>query len=152
MTADQPAPSQVTLADRVRERVCQVVDPCGRTNGTGLTLGELGMIDRVDVTEDGAALVILLLDDPVCLYSVPIRADVAAAARSVAGVTDVRIEHATDRLWDPDRLSPQARQKMDTWRAERITRSAHVNPRVAVALLPLERRHPSQDVKEDSRP
>jgi metal-sulfur cluster biosynthetic enzyme len=152
MTTDQSSHRRATLADRVRERVSQVIDPCGRTNGTGLTLGELGMIDRVDVTEDDVVLVTLLLDDPVCLYSVPIHTDVAAAARSVAGVANVRIEHSTDRLWDPDRLTPQTRQKIDAWRAERIRRSADDNPRVALALLPLARRQPSPNAQEGSQP
>ncbi|WP_236793401.1 metal-sulfur cluster assembly factor [Amycolatopsis sp. GM8] len=142
----------VDLAERVRAQVGQVVDPCGRTNGTGLTLGELGMVDSVDVGTDGVATVRLLLDDPVCLYSVPIRAEVATAARSVAGVTEVRIEHSTDRLWDPDRLSPEAAAKIEAWQADRASRFAGVNPRVALALLPLSRPRRAAGANPADRP
>jgi metal-sulfur cluster biosynthetic enzyme len=134
MSSDRPAVA-ATPVQQIRERVGAVVDPCALTNGTGLTLGELGMIDTVDLVE-GTARITLLLDDPVCLYSVSIRADVASAAEAVDGVESVEIRHATDRLWDPDRISADARARMSHWQQERIARAGVGSP-VALALGPL---------------
>lgn len=134
MNFDRPSTEPAPL-HQIRERVGSVVDPCALTNGTGLTLGELGMIDTVELV-NGTANITLLLDDPVCVYSVSIRADVTAAAATVPGVEEVHISHATDRLWDPDRISPQARARMERWRQVRVARAGTNSP-VALALAPL---------------
>ena len=132
--AEVPAGEQDVEA-AVLAKVSAVVDPCGRVNGTGLTLGDLGMVDRVEVTATGHVLVRLLLDDPLCFYMVDIHHEVAAAARAVDGVADVAIEHSTDRLWDPDRMSADAVRRARRWRDQRIARTG-AGSRLSLALLP----------------
>jgi metal-sulfur cluster biosynthetic enzyme len=137
-TLEQGDPSVCErIEDAVFDRVGRVLDPCGRANGTGLTLGDLGMVDDVQLIADGHVLVSLLLDDPVCLYMVDIHAEVKAAALAVEGVVRVDIRHSTDRLWDPDRVSADAKLRMARWREQRLAR-APAGSRLRLALLPFD--------------
>jgi metal-sulfur cluster biosynthetic enzyme len=124
------------IEDAVVANVRGVLDPCGRVNGTGLSLGDLGMIDEVRLTGDGQVLVRLLLDDPLCLYMVDIHHEVRAAALAVDGIDDVVIEHSTDRLWDPDRMTQDAVERMARWRRQRLVRATGADSHLTLALLP----------------
>lgn len=118
-------------AAHVAEAVGRVVDPCARMNGTGLTLGELGMIDDVRV-EGGRATVRLLLDDPVCVYLGDIKTDVEAAALEVAGVSSIHLEVRGDALWTSDRMTPGAKEKTQQWAQARRRRTLPQVPGSAV--------------------
>ena len=83
-------PMQETkIIDRkmLADSVGNVLDPCGRINGTQLSLAALGMVDDVSVGVDGRVDVRLLLDDPVCIYTPEIVEAVRNAALKVPGVT-----------------------------------------------------------------
>jgi metal-sulfur cluster biosynthetic enzyme len=143
-TAEKRDTVRERIEDAVFDSVGRVLDPCGRANGTGLSLGDLGMVDDVQLIADGHVLVNLLLDDPLCLYMVDIHTEVRAAALEVDGVVRVDIRHSTDRLWDPDRVSSDARVRMARWRERRLARAANANPRLTLALLPFEAYRPDR--------
>jgi metal-sulfur cluster biosynthetic enzyme len=116
-------PSPKPTAEAVWRALHGVIDPCSRFNGSRLSLFALGMIDDVSVDADGVAQIRLLLDDPTCLYLVEIHKEISAAAVSVPGVTAANVTVAGDELWTRDRLTPEARAKLERGRLLTIDRS-----------------------------
>lgn len=76
--------TDATLADLVRAASGAVMDPELRR-----PLGELGMIDRVDVDGDGRASVTVKLTVVGCPAAAQIESDVITAAQAVGGITHV---------------------------------------------------------------
>lgn len=107
------------VADQVARVLGSVLDPCSRFNGTQLSLAELGMVSSIEVDDDGHARVILLLDDPVCIYAAAICQEVETAVRRTAGVRSVEISIRADILWTPELMSPETKEKISAWQAER---------------------------------
>ena len=112
-------------AEAVREAVAAVIDPCSRFIGSNMGFGELGMIDAVEVTDEGEAHISLLLDDPTCLYMVEIERSVRLAALSVPGVTAAVVSVR----WD-ERATEEARTK--------LRGRLGLGPTRASGLIPLE--------------
>jgi metal-sulfur cluster biosynthetic enzyme len=69
------------LEDQVREEVGKVQDP-----ETGLTFGEMQMIQSVKETEPGTVTVEFVPTSPFCPIAFKLAADIKAAAKSVPGV------------------------------------------------------------------
>jgi metal-sulfur cluster biosynthetic enzyme len=69
------------LEDQVREEVGKVQDP-----ETGLTFGEMQMIQSVKETEPGTVTVEFIPTSPFCPIAFKLAADIKAAAKSVPGV------------------------------------------------------------------
>ena len=62
-------------------------------------VGELGLVDSVDVGDDGAAHIEVL---PCCTYGMArLEHEVKQEASTVSGVTDVDVDVAWDGVWDP---------------------------------------------------
>jgi metal-sulfur cluster biosynthetic enzyme len=95
------------------------IDPCSAVNGTRLSLLELGMIDDVAMDEPGHVTVLLLLDDPVCLYASVICQEVTRVLLAVDGVDSVDVSIRSDAIWTEDRMSESAQAKMTDWRTRR---------------------------------
>ena len=72
------------LEDQVREEVGKVQDP-----ETGLTFGEMQMIQSVKETEPGTVTVEFIPTSPFCPIAFKLAADIKAAAKSVPGVQKV---------------------------------------------------------------
>jgi len=72
------------LEDQVREEVGKVQDP-----ETGMTFGEMQMIQSVKETEPGAVTVEFIPTSPFCPIAFKLAADIKAAAKSVPGVQKV---------------------------------------------------------------
>jgi ATP-binding protein involved in chromosome partitioning len=69
------------LEDQVREEVGKVQDP-----ETGMTFGEMQMIQSVKETEPGTVTVEFIPTSPFCPIAFKLAADIKAAATSVPGV------------------------------------------------------------------
>jgi metal-sulfur cluster biosynthetic enzyme len=107
------------VANQIASALESVLDPCSRFNGTRLSLVELGMVSSIEVDDHGHARVILLLDDPVCIYAAVICQEVETVVRRTAGVWSVEISIRADTLWTPELMSPGAQEKLSAWQAER---------------------------------
>ena len=108
------------LADHVWSALDHVLDPCSRFNGTRLSLVALGMVDEITVSEDGAAQISLLLDDPTCLYLVEIHREVIAAANSVPGITAATVSLRSDIFWGRERMTDVAQRQLEHRRPARV--------------------------------
>lgn len=114
--------SSAPLEGAIRERLATVLDPCSVHNGTRMSFVDLGMIDAVDVSPEGDARVRLVIDDPVCIYMVDILTSVRDAVLEVPGVRTADVEIDGGEVWTPDRLTVEARARMERWRIERARR------------------------------
>jgi FeS assembly SUF system protein len=92
------------LHDRVTEALRKVYDPEMPTN-----IYELGLIYRVDVDDAGAVSIVMTLTAPNCPVAGSLPAEVEQQARSVEGVTAVKVELTFDPPWDKSRMSEAAK-------------------------------------------
>ena len=95
-----------TLTAEVRRVVADVSDP----EFPGVSIDHLGILESVEVDDDGRARVRLLPTFLGCPALGVIADDVAAAASSVSGVVDVQVEFRSDPVWTPDRISAAGRR------------------------------------------
>lgn len=103
-------PTPAIDAANVRLAAGSVADPCGLLYGNGLTFGELGMVDEVEVA-DRTVTVRLLLDDPNCLYMPQIIQGIEDAVLGLDGVEEVVVKNRGNEIWTRDRMSTEGREK-----------------------------------------
>jgi FeS assembly SUF system protein len=76
---------------------------------------ELGLIYDVFVTADGVAAIRMTLTAPACPAAQILPGQVAAAARSVPGVTDANVDVVWEPGWTKDRMSDVAKLQLGMW-------------------------------------
>ena len=76
---------------------------------------ELGLIYDVFVTADGVAAIKMTLTAPACPAAQVLPGQVADAAKSVAGVTDARVDVVWEPGWTKDRMSDTAKLQLVMW-------------------------------------
>ncbi len=70
---------------------------------------DLGLVYDVTVDEAGAAAVRMTLTAPNCPVAGSLPGEVERRVRSVAGVTDVKVDLTFDPPWTPQKMSADAR-------------------------------------------
>ena len=70
---------------------------------------ELGLIYKVDISDDRDVVVDMTLTAPGCPVAGTMPVMVADAIRSVEGIGDVHVNITFDPPWDPSRMSDEAR-------------------------------------------
>jgi len=121
-----------SLHRQVEEAIAEVVDPCSRFNGTFISFTDLGMVDALEVNDDGHVLIRLLLDDPLCPYLPDIRSELREAVLAVPGVKELELRMRGDEIWTEDRLSDSAREKLRISRERRRARLLNIQPKQRV--------------------
>ena len=76
---------------------------------------ELGLIYKVDVSDDRDVLIDMTLTAPGCHVAGTMPEMVADAVRSVEGVGDVKVNMTFDPPWDPSRMSDEARVALNMY-------------------------------------
>ena len=94
-------------------------DTCSVFNGTNLNIVEMGLVQDVE-HEGGTVRVRLLLTDPMCLYLFEMRSQIIKALDELPGVDAVEVEPVAGELWWPDRMAPEARERLDRRRRARL--------------------------------
>jgi FeS assembly SUF system protein len=74
---------------------------------------ELGLIYDLDVDEQGAVKIRMTLTSPMCPVAETLPPEVEAKARSVAGVSDVKLDLVWDPPWSPSMMSEAARLELN---------------------------------------
>lgn len=104
-----------------------VYDTCSVFNGTRLDIVEMGLVDAVE-QEGGSVRIGLLLTDPMCLYQFEMRAQIIEALSALPGIEEVAVEPVAGRLWWPERMAPEARERLDRRRRARSERLGLTEP------------------------
>ena len=73
---------------------------------------ELGLIYKVDISEDGDALVTMTLTTPHCPVAESLPNEVELRVLSVPGVRDAVVNLVWDPPWDPSKMSDEARLEL----------------------------------------
>jgi FeS assembly SUF system protein len=74
---------------------------------------ELGLIYDLDVDEAGGVKIRMTLTSPMCPVAETLPPEVEAKARSVAGVSDVKLDLVWDPPWSPSMMSEAARLELN---------------------------------------
>ena len=76
---------------------------------------ELGLIYDLFVTADGVAAIKMTLTAPACPAAQILPGQVAQAAKTVAGVTDAKVDVVWEPAWTKDRMSDVAKLQLGMW-------------------------------------
>ncbi|MBI1981658.1 MAG: SUF system Fe-S cluster assembly protein [Methylocystis sp.] len=76
---------------------------------------ELGLIYRVDISDDGLVEIDMTLTAPGCPVAGEMPMWVKNAVGAVPGVSDVKVNMVFDPPWDQSRMSDEARVALDMW-------------------------------------
>ena len=76
---------------------------------------ELGLIYDLFVTAEGTAAIKMTLTAPGCPAAQVLPGQVAGAAKSVAGVTDAKVDIVWEPGWTKDRMSDAAKLQLGMW-------------------------------------
>ncbi len=95
-----------TLQDRALDALRRVIDP-----EVGLDVVSLGLVYRIEAA-GGELDVDLTMTTPACPLGDQIVEDAERRIAALGGVRAVRVELVWDPPWTPDRMSPEAKQKL----------------------------------------
>ncbi len=76
---------------------------------------ELGLIYRVDVSDDRDVTIDMTLTTPNCPSAAELPAQVENAVSGVQGVRETKVNIVWDPPWDPSRMSDEARAVLNMW-------------------------------------
>ena len=120
--ADSPAPTNdaaalmpdpgrtAELKPRIMDAIRTVYDPEIPVN-----IVELGLVYDVFVDAAGVAGVRMTLTAPGCPVAQSLPVEVAEKVKTVAGVTDARVDVVWDPPWTKDRMSDAAKLQLGMW-------------------------------------
>ena len=98
------------LSQAIQAALKKVYDP-----EIPVDIWELGLIYDVFVTADGVAGIRMTLTAPACPAAQILPGQVRDAARTVAGVTDAKVDVVWEPGWTKDRMSDAAKLQLGMW-------------------------------------
>jgi FeS assembly SUF system protein len=96
------------ITDQLIERLKSVYDP-----EIPVDIYELGLIYKVDVSDDKDIAIDMTLTAPGCPVAGEMPGWVADAVREVPGVRNVKVDLVFDPPWDPSRMSDEAKLQLN---------------------------------------
>ena len=76
---------------------------------------ELGLIYRVDISDDRDVTIDMTLTTPNCPSAAELPMQVENAVSGVTGVREAKVNIVWDPPWDPSRMSDEARAVLNMW-------------------------------------
>ena len=114
ITPDAPATTPLTQAeldamtDQLIEKLKTVFDP-----EIPVDIYELGLIYKVDVSDDKDVAIDMTLTAPGCPVAGDMPGWVEDAVREIEGVRNVKVDLVFDPPWDPSRMSDEAKLQLN---------------------------------------
>ncbi len=99
----------VDAVDAVWRSLNEVKDPCNVLSGHDLSIVDMGLINRVEIVDDGIEVGVTFTE-PACLFGYRIIEDIEDLAAALPGVAKIRVVPEPFPLWDESRLSKKARE------------------------------------------
>jgi FeS assembly SUF system protein len=112
-TTNATPPTEATSPEPVplEERIVDVIKTCYDPE-IPVNIHELGLIYGIDVGENNAVKIRMTLTSPACPAAGSLPPEVERKVRTVADVTDVKVEVVWDPPWTPDRMTEAARLQL----------------------------------------
>jgi metal-sulfur cluster biosynthetic enzyme len=103
--------SRNETVEAIRRQVNSIGDPCSVAVGTPMGIEDMGLIERIDLDQDGNVLVALRLTSPCCMNVGYFDVETRKRVLQVPGVRSVEV--ITDRGldWDPSMMSDDAKRR-----------------------------------------
>jgi metal-sulfur cluster biosynthetic enzyme len=98
------------LETKVRHALSDVMDP-----HMNVSLFDMGMVRRLDVTTDGAVTVGIVFPCIGCPAWQTLQQEIRERIASVPGVAGVKVRIEWDKVWDRNDMSKQARDRAATY-------------------------------------
>ncbi|MFS0737151.1 iron-sulfur cluster assembly protein [Sphingomonas sp. 1P06PA] len=98
-------------AAAIRRVLDEIHDPCSLAGGVPLGLDEMGLIDRIDISDDGAIEIRLRLTAPFCHMIGYFKTEATQRVMALPGVTAVALIADNGLDWAPERMSEAAQAK-----------------------------------------
>lgn len=93
----------MTLERCIRDRVAAIPEPCALAMRRPTTLGQMGLIETITVTE-GRAVVTLCLTDTACVHFRSMQTYIADALADLPEIKSVEVVQTMTELWTPERM------------------------------------------------
>lgn len=97
--------------EAIRQRINTIGDPCSVAHGTPMGLDDMGLIERIDVDEDGNVAVALRLTSPCCMNLGYFGVETRRRVLEIAGVRSVEVTADRGLDWDPSMMSDDAKRR-----------------------------------------
>jgi len=97
-------------ADRLRERMREIVDPCSAATGSNLNVVEMGLLKSIRVDE-GHADVEIRLTNPMCHMVSYFLKEIEDHVDEIEGLDSVTVENDGGFEWSEEMMSEEATRK-----------------------------------------
>ena len=97
------------LMEAATARLDAIKDPCSAATGVPLGLVEMGLVKRLEIGPDGAAMVELRLTAPFCHMIAYFHREITEGLLMLPGITGITVSTDDGLDWHPELMSPAAR-------------------------------------------
>ena len=94
--------NDLALIARIEARLECVTEPCSIAFGKPISIVEMGLIERIDVTA-GHAEVTLCLTDAACVHFAGMQRFIRDELLALPEISTVEVRQTLELLWTPDR-------------------------------------------------
>lgn len=101
------------LADEIRRTLDGIHDPCSVAASVPMGLDEMGLVERVEVSDSGQVTIHLRLTSPFCEMVPFMKSEAIRRVGSLPGVSAVTVGHDSGLDWDHDMIAPAARRRRE---------------------------------------
>jgi metal-sulfur cluster biosynthetic enzyme len=92
----------MTIIAEIKARLECVTEPCSVAFGKPISIVDMGLVERIDVT-DGHAEITLCLTDAACVHFSGMQRFIRDELLALPEITTVDVRQTLDQLWTPDR-------------------------------------------------
>ena len=101
-------PDLEALRAQIIAELDKIKDPCSLASAMAMGLDEMGLVDTIELDEDGGVLVKLRLTSPFCHMIGYFKKEAMARIADLPGVTGVDLKADNGLDWSPSRIKPAA--------------------------------------------
>jgi metal-sulfur cluster biosynthetic enzyme len=91
-----------SLFARIEAALERVVEPCSMVFGKPVSIGEMGLVERIEV-EGNHARITLCLTDAACIHFAGMQRFIRDELLELPEIASVEVIQTLDQLWTPDR-------------------------------------------------
>jgi metal-sulfur cluster biosynthetic enzyme len=94
--------TSLALIARIEASLARVTEPCSLAFGKPISIVEMGLIERIQVTDDHAEIT-LCLTDAACVHFAGMQRFIRDELLDLPEINAVTVNQTLNQLWTPDR-------------------------------------------------